>query len=259
MTQTERRLHLIRALLAEQPRYRKITIPEEISEQKRLLRSLMNVRPPKALSDSLLAVQDEYLREELARRGVVELADLSPIEEGIYLWQGDITTLRCDAIVNAANSGLTGCYVPCHRCIDNCIHTYAGMQLRQACAALMDEQGHEEETGRAKITRAYNLPCRYVLHTVGPIISGPLTGEDEALLDSCYRSCLELAQAYGVRSIAFCCISTGVFCFPQDRAAEIAVRTVRDYRAHAGSDIQVIFNVFKDVDYEIYRALFAAD
>lgn len=259
MTQTERRLHLIRALLAEQPRYRKITIPEEISEQKRLLRSLMNVRPPKALSDSLLAVQDEYLREELARRGVVELADLSPIEEGIYLWKGDITTLRCDAIVNAANSGLTGCYVPCHRCIDNCIHTYAGMQLRQACAALMDEQGHEEETGRAKITRAYNLPCRYVLHTVGPIISGPLTGEDEALLASCYRSCLELAQAHGVMSIAFCCISTGVFCFPQDRAAEIAVRTVRDYRAHAGSDIQVIFNVFKDVDYEIYRALFAAD
>ena len=259
MTQTDRRLHLIRALLAEQPRYREITIPEEVSEQRRLLRSLMNVRPPQALSDSLLAVQDEYLQEELARRGVVELADLSPIEEGIYLWKGDITTLRCDAIVNAANSGLTGCYVPCHRCIDNCIHTYAGMQLRQECAALMDEQDHEEETGRAKITRAYNLPCRYVLHTVGPIISGPLTGEDEALLASCYRSCLELAQAHGVRSIAFCCISTGEFRFPKDRAAEIAVRTVRDYRAHVGSDIQVIFNVFKDVDYEIYRALFAAD
>ncbi len=259
MTQTERRLYLIRALLAEQPRYRRIAIPEEVSEQRRLLRSLMNVRPPQALSDSLLEVQDEYLREELDRRGVAELAGLSPVEEGIYLWQGDITTLRCDAIVNAANSGLTGCYVPCHQCIDNCNHICAGIQLRQACASLIDEQGHEEETGRAKITRAYNLPCRYVLHTVGPIIDGPLTGEDEDLLASCYRSCLELAQAHGVRSIAFCCISTGVFRFPRDRAAEIAVRTVREFRARAGGGIQVIFNVFKDVDYEIYRALFAAD
>jgi len=154
---------------------------------------------------------------------------------------------------------MTGCYVPCHSCIDNCIHTYAGVQLRQECAAIMREQGREEETGRAKITSAYNLPCKYILHTVGPIISGPLTRADEELLASCYRSCLELAEQYSVKSIAFCCISTGEFHFPNDRAAEIAVRTVKEYRAEHESEIQVIFNVFKDVDYKIYQNLLAAN
>lgn len=206
MTQTERRIYLIKELLAEQPKYRNLPVPADAAEQKRLLRSLMNVRFPQAASENFLTAQDEYLREELAQKGVTELSSLTPVSEGIYLWQGDITTLRCDAIVNAANSGMTGCYVPCHGCIDNCIHTYAGVQLRQECAAIMQEQGREEETGKAKITRAYNLPCKYVLHTVGPIITGPLTGRDETLLASCYRSCLELAEQVGIKSIAFCCI-----------------------------------------------------
>ena len=184
-----------------------------------------------------------------------DIADLEQIEEGIYLWQGDITTLRCDAIVNAANSGMTGCYCPCHGCIDNAIHTYAGIQLRLECAEIMEKQGYAEPTGKAKITKAYNLPCKYVLHTVGPIISGRVAKKDEELLASCYRSCLELSRENGVKSVACCCISTGEFHFPNDRAAEIAVETVRKCK----SDIEVIFNVFKDTDYEIYRRLLRAD
>ena len=173
----------------------------------------------------------------------------------IQLWQGDITTLRCDAIVNAANSGMTGCYVPCHACIDNCIHTYAGVQLRLECARLMNEQGHLEGTGRAKITPAYNLPCRYVIHTVGPIASDTVTKNEKELLSSCYRSCLELAEKYSAESIAFCCISTGEFHFPNDKAAEIAVQTVREYKKQENSKIEVIFNVFKDIDLKIYQDL----
>ena len=168
---------------------------------------------------------------------------------------GDITASDAEAIVNAANSGLTGCYLPCHACIDNCIHTFAGVQLRLDCAELMERQGHEEPTGQAKITPAYNLPCRYVLHTVGPIVSGDVTAEDERLLASCYRSCLALAEENGVESLAFCCISTGVFHFPNRCAAEIAVQTVRQYKAASGSRMKVIFNVFKDQDREIYAQL----
>ena len=255
MTQAERRIALTKRLLDGQPRYRKMSVPNDETEQRQLLRSLMNVRFPQRLSDDFLTMQDEYLREELAQKGITDIDDLTPIADGMYLWQGDITTLRCDAIVNAANSGMTGCYVPCHRCIDNCIHTYAGMQLRLECAAIMQEQGHEEETGRAKITGAYNLPCKYILHTVGPIITGPLTEQDEELLASCYRSCLELAEQHSVQSIAFCCISTGEFHFPNDRAAQIAVQTVKQYKEQKHSKIKVIFNVFKNVDYEIYRNL----
>ena len=255
MIQAERRIYLIKELLAEQPRYRDLAVPRRAEEQKQLLRALMNVRGPREIGKDFLAVQDEYLQAELARKGVTDAADLTPVSEGICLWKGDITTLRCDAIVNAANSGMTGCYVPCHGCIDNCIHTYAGIQLRQACAAIMREQGREEDTGRAKITSGYNLPCNYVLHTVGPIIAGRPTKRDEELLASCYRSCLELAERYSVKSVAFCCISTGEFHFPNDRAAEIAVRTVKEYRTENQSDIQVIFNVFKDVDEQIYRKL----
>ena len=251
MTQTERRIFLIQRLLDEQPRYRNMQIPQDTAEQKRLLRSLMNVRMPKAVSEDFLAVQDKYLQEETAAKGITDLADLSPISERLYLWQGDITTMRCDAIVNAANSGMTGCYVPCHGCIDNAIHTYAGVQLRLECARQMKLQGHEEETGRAKITPAYNLPCKFILHTVGPIVETRVIPDDERLLASCYRSCLELAEQNGVKSIAFCCISTGEFHFPNDLAAEIAVETVKQYRGN----MEVIFNVFKDVDYEIYRNL----
>lgn len=259
MTQTERRTYLIKELIAEQPQYRELSVPEDTVGQKRLLRSLMNVRFPQPVRENFLAVQDEYLQEELGQKGVTNFANLTPVSEGIYLWQGDITTLRCDAIVNAANSGMTGCYIPCHGCIDNCIHTCAGVQLRQECAAIMREQGREEETGKAKITLGYNLPCKYVLHTVGPIITGPLTGRDETLLASCYRSCLELAEQVGIKSIAFCCISTGEFHFPNDRAAEIAVQTVKEYQAKQNSQIQVIFNDFKDVDYQIYRELLTTD
>ena len=255
MEQAEKRKYLIKTLLAEQPKYRDLEIPEEAAEQKRLLRSLFNVRMPGKINGDFLKGQDEYLQEVTKEKGITDLKDLTPAEEGIYLWQGDITTLRCDAIINAANSGMTGCYQPCHNCRDNCIHTYAGIQLRNACADIMEMQGHEEPTGQAKITPAFNLPCKYVLHTVGPIVQGQLTKEHEELLASCYRSCLELADKNGVKSIAFCCISTGVFMFPNERAAEIAVQTVRDYRTKTNSRIEVIFNVWKDIDYEIYRQL----
>ncbi|MBR7020322.1 MAG: protein-ADP-ribose hydrolase [Lachnospiraceae bacterium] len=255
MEQAEKRKHLIKALWAEQPGYGSLGIPEEEGEQRRLLRSLFNVRMPGKISEDFLKVQDEYLQEVTREKGITDLNDLQPIEEGIYLWQGDITTLRCDAIVNAANSGMTGCYQPCHNCIDNCIHTYAGIQLRNACAEIMEMQGYEEPTGKAKITPGFNLPCKYVLHTVGPIVQGPLTKEHEDLLASCYRSCLELADKNEVKSIAFCCISTGVFMFPNARAAQIAVQTVKEYRKEHGNGMEVIFNVWKDKDYEIYREL----
>ncbi len=248
-TQEERRAFLLRALLAE--RGEAPDLPADQDGQRRLLRALMNVRPPRPAGEEFLAVQDAYLRAETAAKGITDLAGLTPAEPGIYLWQGDITTLRCGAIVNAANSGLTGCYIPGHNCIDNCIHTYAGVQLRLHCARLMAEQGHEEPTGRAKLTPAYALPCDYVLHTVGPIVSGGVTGEDRALLASCYRSCLELARRNGIGSVAFCCISTGVFHFPPALAAEIAVDTVRRHRG----ETEVIFNVFRDEDYALYRAL----
>jgi O-acetyl-ADP-ribose deacetylase (regulator of RNase III) len=254
MTQTKRREYLIRYLLNEQPNNHTV-IPNDILSQKRLLRSLMNVRSPKPISEEFLRVQDDYLQEELSQKHITSVSDLLPLEPGIYVWQGDITTLACDAIVNAANSGMTGCYYPCHGCIDNAIHSYAGVQLRLECDAIIKAQGHEEPTGTAKITEAYNLPCRYVLHTVGPIITGSLKKQDEDLLASCYRSCLALAEEYGLKSIAFCCISTGEFRFPNQRAAEIAVKTVREYRKQTGSEIEVIFNVFKDIDDEIYREL----
>ena len=257
MTQAERRLFLIRSLMKEKTEYRDLSIPAESGEQKRLLRSLMYVRAPAAADGEFLRVQDDYLRQELAEGGITDVNDLTPVSGDLYLWQGDITRLRCGAIVNAANSGMTGCYIPCHACIDNCIHTHAGVQLRLECARLMAEQGHAEPTGQAKLTRAYDLPCDYVLHTVGPIVEGRVTAEDERLLASCYRACLELAERNGVESIAFCCISTGVFNFPNQRAAETAVETVRRYKAESNSALKVIFNVFKDTDREIYRRLLA--
>ena len=251
MTQEKRRIFLIKTLLDEQTRYRDISIPCGEAEQKTLLRSLMNIRPPLPVGEDFLAVQDAYLQEETARKGVTDIAKLTPVSPGIYLWQGDITTLKCGAVVNAANSGLTGCYVPCHGCIDNAIHTFAGVRLRLACAEIMKRQGHEEPTGQAKITPAFNLPCDYVLHTVGPIIHGGVTEKDRKLLASCYRSCLELAQENKIGSVAFCCISTGEFHFPNEEAAKIAVKTVKQYHG----DTEVIFNVFKHEDYKIYREL----
>lgn len=259
MTQIERRKYLIAALLKEQPQYSKIEIPSSEQEQKSLLRSLFNIRMPLPVTDEFLAVQNAYLQEELRKKGVTVLSDLKPVQEGIYLWHGDITTLKCDGIVNAANSQMLGCFHPCHGCIDNAIHTFAGVQLRLACAALMKQQGHEEETGNAKITPAYNLPSRFVLHTVGPIVHGKLTVKDKELLASCYRSCLELAEKNGLKSLAFCCISTGEFHFPNDKAAEIAIQSVKDFKAQTHSEIEVIFNVFKDIDHKIYRELLGAN
>ena len=255
MNQAEKRVFLIKRLLDEDRRYRSMEVPADSYEQKRMLRSLMNVRHPKAIDAEFLTVQDEYLRQEIEDAGITRLDDLEPVCGDFYLWQGDITRLECGAIVNAANSGMTGCYVPCHACIDNCIHTFAGVQLRLDCAQLMEHQGHEEPTGQAKITKAYNLPCDYVLHTVGPIIEGRVTPEDERLLASCYRSCLELAAERGLRSVAFCCISTGEFHFPNKLAAQIAIQTVREWQQKNPDKIEVIFNVFKDNDYEIYNRL----
>ena len=244
---------LIEYLLNEKPQYSDIVIPRSEEELFRLYRSLVNIRLPSVISEEYLSAEDSFLQEKIAEKGVTDIADLSPAEENIYLWRGDITTLKCGAIVNAANSGMTGCYQPCHNCIDNCIHTFAGIRLRLECAEIMEKQGYPEPTGQAKITPAYNLPCDYVIHTVGPIVAGKLTPEHCRLLKSCYQSCLEIAVQNGIDSIAFCCISTGVFGFPKQEAAEIAVSTVRDFlKSHR---IKVIFNVFGNEDYGIYRKI----
>lgn len=255
MTQEERLDYLIRTLAAEQPRYAGLELPADRGEKRALLRALFNLRPPLPADERLLAVQDEYLAEELRARGTTLAAELAPLSGDICLWQGDITTLAADAVVNAANSAMLGCFVPCHRCIDNAIHTYAGIQLRLACHELMERQGHEEPTGGAKITPAFNLPSRYVIHTVGPIVYASLTRRERDELASCYRSCLKLAKENGLKSIAFCCISTGEFRFPNAAAAQIAVDTVREFLKEEGVGMRVIFNVFKDIDREIYAGL----
>ena len=243
----------IQSLLKEQPQYRDMGIPADTNSQ--LLRGLMNVRAPQRIGADFLKIQGEYLQGETAAKGITNIADLTPIQPGLYLWQEDITTLKCDAIVNAANSGMTGCYVPNHRCIDNAIHTFAGVELRFACAELMEQQGYPEPTGRAKIALAFNLSCKYALHTVGPIIDGRVTKADKELLASCYRSCLELAAENNLESVAFCCISTGEFHFPNAQVAEIAVETVKEFLKKQTSVKKVIFNVFKDLDKAIYEKL----
>ena len=255
MNQRDRRIFLIRKLLQEDRRYRNVEIPVGEEEQKLLLRGLMNVRLPRTISREFLKVQDAYLKAETAAKGITNLGDLTPAAGGLYLWQGDITTLCCDAIVNAANSAMTGCYLPNHRCIDNCIHSFSGIQLRLDCEEMIRRQGHQEDTGSAKLTKAYNLPCRYILHTVGPIINGPLTKRDCDLLGQCYGSCLELAAVHHLESVAFCCISTGEFRFPNEKAAQIAVSAVKKFLQKETSVKKVVFNVFKDLDKEIYRRL----
>lgn len=259
MNQSEKRLFLIQSLLKERPEYRDMNIPAEPESQRQLLRGLMNIRAPQRIGAGFLKMQDAYLQGETAAKGITDVADLTPIQPGLYLWQGDITLLKCDAIVNAANSGMTGCYIPNHRCIDNAIHTFAGVELRLACAELMAKQGYPEPTGQAKITPAFNLPCRYVLHTVGPIIGGRVTKEDKEQLTSCYRFCLELAAENALESVAFCCISTGEFHFPNELAAQVAVKTVKEFLKKQTSVKKVIFNVFKDLDKAIYEKLLRAD
>lgn len=255
MTQAERRIFLIEYLKNETNELKRLEIPSEKEAQKRLLRSLMNIRPAKPVSVEFLAIQDEYLQEEQAKKGIISFSDLSPVQPGIYLWQGDITRLSVDTIVNAANHAMLGCFVPCHGCIDNAIHSAAGVQLRKECFRIMEQQKEPEQTGRTKITKAYNLPCRYVLHTVGPIIYEAVTKRECDLLADCYRSCLELATAYHLKSIAFSCISTGEFHFPKEKAAGIAIQTVQKYQEKNKNRLEVVFNVFKDYEYEIYKRL----
>lgn len=232
MTQAQRRLLLIQSLLKEKPAYRDLGIPAEPEIQRQLLRGLLNLRVPQHADADFLQMQGAYLQGETAAKVITDIADLTPIQPGLYLWQGDITTLKCDAIANAANSGMTGCYIPNHRCIDNAIHTFAGVELRLACAELMEQQGYPEPTGRAKITPAFNLPCKYVLHTVGPIIDGRVTKADKELLASCYRSCLELAAENGLESVAFCCISTGSFTSPTSRRRRSLWKPSKNFSKH---------------------------
>ena len=288
MTQAERRLYLITELLKEDKgsagfklglvpgNEGGFVIPDDEKSQRDILRALMNIRGPYSISEYFLRIQDEYLQQVNKERGITDIADLSPIPEAgdfdtstvlsdrrlnrrgqLYLWQGDITTLKVDAIVNAANSALLGCFAPLHICIDNCIHTYAGIQLRLACNELMQKQGHEEGTGLCKITPAFNLPSRYVLHTVGPIIYTSVGPREKLLLENCYKNCLETASQNQLESVAFCCISTGVFRFPQDLAAQIAVETVEMWLTENpdSSVKKVVFNVFGNKDLEIYQGL----
>lgn len=240
-------------LIAEMPKLQIEQVPEDETSQRKLLRALMNVRPPMPLDENFLKLQDELLSAETAERGIVKPEDIPNVAPDIKIWRGDITRLAVDAIVNAANSSLLGCFIPLHGCIDNAIHSAAGLQLRAACNEIMKAQGHGEPTGSAKITPAFNLPSKFVLHTVGPIIPynrKPNALEEKQLAD-CYESCLKLAAENNLHSIAFCCISTGEFHFPNRRAAQIAVKTVKKFLAtHA---LEIIFNVFKEVDEKIYR------
>lgn len=253
MNQDERRIYIIKRLLQERDDRKGFSVSDDKNEQWLLLRALMNIRPPKLVDAEFLQVQDEFLQEEIRYKGITDINMLMPTQKDLYLWQGDITTLKCDAIVNAANSQMLGCFCPNHGCIDNAIHTYAGIQLRLECADIMQKQDKEEQTGKAKITKAYNLPCKNILHTVGPIVYGEVTEKNKHDLADCYTSCLSLADNQGLKSIAFCCISTGEFRFPNDIAAEIAVNTVKIYKAKTNSNIKVIFNVFKRNDYDIYK------
>ncbi len=285
MTHSEKRLYLIKELLSELQQNKDIKIPDGAEEQKRFLRSLMNIRAPRPIGTEFLRVQDEYLSAEVQEKGITDCDTLpaSAVSRRLVLWHGDITTLKADAIVNAANSSLRGCFIPCHSCIDNIIHSVSGIQLRLACDKIMTEQGYDEPPGRAKITPAFNLPCRYVLHTVGPVVHGQLTDQHCRQLADCYRSCIQLAAENGLKSIAFCCISTGEFHFPRKKAAEIAVQTVTEFlqpdirndvqpdvRPDVQNDLQpdvrndvqndlqiekVIFNVFTQEDYDIYKSI----
>lgn len=265
MTQDERRIYLIRALLQEMPEYAGVRIPGDEREQRDLLRALFNVRMPGKASREFLEVQDEYLKQRTEEKGITDCNDLKPVpsDSRIYLWQGDITTLRCSAIVNAANNQMLGCFQPLHGCIDNIIHTMAGVQLRDECNRQMEAlrgihgADYVQPTAVPMITPAYTLPSDYVIHIVGPIVTPFLMQKHREQLAECYRVSLDTAAEQGCGSIAFCCISTGVFMFPADKAAEIAVGTVRKW-LDEHPDIcvkKVIFNVFKDSDLRIYQRL----
>ena len=258
MTQQERLSYLVKGLVEEYTEKYKdehIEIPNDEAEQFTLFRALCNIRAAGAMPIEWMKVQDEYLNTLALEKGIVRIKDMEEREPQIYLWQGDITRLSVDAIVNAANNQLLGCFAPNHKCIDNAIHTFSGIELRMECARMTEYMEMPEKTGVARKTYAYNLPASHVIHTVGPIIYDTVTDLEKEQLASCYRSCLELANAYSLKSIAFCCISTGEFRFPHELAAQIAIDTVRRYLKETNSKIQVVFNVFKDIDYEIYNKL----
>ena len=259
MNRKEQIQFLITILLEELPAYREqaAQFPKDEYSQRRLLRSLMNVRPPMPLREDFLKVQDALLSAEREEKGVIDVDGLpvSSADPRLVLWQGDITRLKVDAIVDADNSALLGCFYPCHGCIDNAIHSAAGLRLRDECNRIMEAQGYPEPNGQAKLSKGYNLPARYVLHTVGPIVQGQVTQENWNDLASCYRSCLSLAAEHKLETVAFCCISTGEYRFPNREAAEIAVRTVKEFLDQKTSIRKVIFNVFKDIDAAIYREL----
>ena len=262
MTQEQRLDYLVEAFKEDSGTYRDLETPKDAGGKRRLLRSLMNIRMPGALPEAVLRVQDDYLKARAEEKGIVTLEDIPVIRGRLSLWQGDITRLAVDAIVNAANAQMLGCFVPMHTCIDNCIHSFAGVQLRLECHRQMEAlrakygPGYEQPTAVPMLTDAYNLPAKKIVHIVGPIVSGRLTPEAEAELAACYRNTLDLCAENGLRSVAFCCISTGVFGFPQQRAAEIAVETVTAWLdAHEGRMDQVIFNVFTDKDRDLYAKL----
>lgn len=252
MTQTEKVAYLLDYFLSENLENQNVSVPKDLQGQKDLLRGLLNQRHPAPVPMGILAMEDAYLLEELGD-STVSLSSLNPVAPHLYLWQGDITTLAVDGIVNAGNSDLLGCFYPNHGCIDNIIHTKAGIRLRLACQEIMEKQGRPEATGTAKITPGFNLPCKYVLHTVGPRIDGTLENYHRDALKNCYLSCLELAVKEGLKSLAFCCISTGEFRFPQKEACRIAVNTVEEFLGKHPGSIEVIFNVFQDKDYELYQ------
>lgn len=248
---------LLQYLIRENPQYSEMQIPSDLHDKRDLFRALRNVRPPKPVGEKFLRLQDEELQAQLAEKGVVKLDAVQQLsffksQFSISLWQGDITRLQTDAIVNAANAQGLGCWHPLHRCIDNAIHSAAGVQLRAECHATL--QGGTIGTGQAIITKGYNLPAKHVIHTVGPIVAtGVPSAEQEQQLAQCYRSCLQLAVDNSCHSIAFCCISTGEFRFPNRRAAEIAVQTATHFLAYNNAPMQVVFNVFKHTDLDIYQ------
>ena len=264
MTQNERLDYLVEEFKTDSVRYKDLTTPSDTEGKRQLLRSLMNIRMPKEMPEEVLKVQDEYLSGRVQEKGVVRLSDIPAIKDSnniLSIWQGDITRLKVDAIVNAANSQMLGCFVPMHTCIDNCIHTFAGIQLRAECSRQMKKmrarygRDYEQPTAVPMLTDAYNLPAKKVVHIVGPIVQDDLTPELEQDLADCYTNTLELCAENGLRSVAFCCISTGVFRFPNKRAAEIAVHTVKEWlEAHPGKVDRVIFNVFKDEDRRYYES-----
>ena len=262
MTQNGRLDFLVEEFKADSVQYKDLQTPKDIEGKRRILRSLMNVRMPRKMDEAVLAVQDEYLQERIRENGIVEPADIPIIRDRMSIWQGDITRLAVDAIVNAANSQMLGCFVPMHTCIDNCIHTFAGVQLRAECNRQMNAlrirygRDYEQPTAVPMLTDAYNLPAKKVVHIVGPIVEYGLTKELEEQLAACYRNTLDMCLENGLRTVAFCCISTGVFRFPNKRAAQIAVQTVSEWLPlHAWQMDRVIFNVFKDEDKEYYEQL----